>query len=266
MKSSEQIPSAVVTGASSGIGHAFAHLLANDGFNLILVSRNESRLQDVKAEIEAKYATTARIIARDLSISESPSEIFEILKREGVTARVLINNAGFNVHGEFEKSDLEEELKMIRLHICAVTEMTKLFLRQRPKDGKSMILNVSSIAALAPGPQVSVHFATRAYILSFSLALSDELRDTDVHVTCLCPGPTRSDFFRRASMENVRLARGYPVRLMNADTVAAAGYAALKKRKAMIVPGLGNKILAFMAMMAPRGLVIAVSRWLMDRA
>ena len=255
----------LITGATSGIGNGFAHELARDGINLVITARNEARLQEVKTELEAKYSIKVIIIPRDLTNPEAPSEIFEILKQEGITLSVLVNNAGFNVYGKFEETDLEEEIKMIRLHIVAVTQMTKLFLRQRSRKVENMILNVSSIAGLVPGPLVSVHFATRAYILSFSLALTNEFQGSDVHVTSLCPGPTQSAFFGRAGMKDVRLASGKPIKLMDAQKVAAIGYDALKKRKVIVVPGFRNKILAFMATVAPRALAVKLTRWLMER-
>jgi len=256
---------ALITGATSGIGNGFAHVLARDGINLVITARNETRLEEVKNELEDKYSINVKIIPRDLANPEAPSEIFEILKREEIILNVLVNNAGFNVYGKFEETDLEEEIKMIRLHVVAVTQMTKLFLRQRSRQVENMILNVSSIAGLVPGPLVSVHFATRAYILSFSLALSNELQGSDAHVTCLCPGPIKSAFFGRAGMSDVRLASGKPIKLMDAEIVAAIGYDALKKRKVVVVPGYRNKILAFMATVAPRAIAIRFTRWLMER-
>ena len=256
---------ALITGATSGIGNGFAQLLAQDGINLVIIARNENRLEEVKTDLEKKYSINVFALARDLANPEAPSEVFKILKQEGIVLSILVNNAGFNVHGLFEETDLEDELKMIRLHIVAVTEMTKLFLKQRSRQVKNKILNVSSIAGMVPGPLVSVHFATRAYILSFSLALSNEYKGSDVHLTCLCPGPTKSAFFDRARMSNVRLASGKPIKLMNAMTVAAIGYNALKKRKVIVVPGYRNKLLAFMASVAPRAIATRTTRWLMER-
>ena len=256
---------ALITGATSGIGYGFANALAQDGINLVITARNETRLQEVKSELEAKYSIKVTTIARDLADPKAPSEIFEILKQEGIILNVLVNNAGFNVYGKFEETDLQKELEMIRLHIPAVTELTKLFLKQRSRQAENMILNVSSIAGLVAGPLVAVHFATRAYILSFSLALSNELQGSDVHVTCLCPGPTISAFFGRAGMSDVRLASGKPIKLMDASEVAAIGYNALKRRKMVVVSGNRNKILAFMAKVVPRRVALIITRWLMER-
>ena len=257
--------SALVTGASSGIGKAFAELLAKEGFNLVLTSRSETRLREAQVELESKYAIKVKIIPQDLASPDAPSEIFKVLEREGLIVNVLVNNAGFNVYGRFEETDLEEELQMIRLHIIAMTQLTKLFLKQRARDRNNMILNVASVAALVPGPKVSVHFATRAYTLSFSLALADEFHGTDVSVTCLCPGPTISAFFKRASMTDVRLASGNPIKLMHAKKVAAIGYDALTKGKVLVVPGFRNRVLAFMAKIAPLALTSRFTRWIMDR-
>lgn len=257
--------SALVTGATSGIGNRFAHVLAQDCMNLVITARNEKRLQEVKSELEAKYSIKVNIIPCDLSKPEAPSEIFETLKQKGIVLSVLVNNAGFNVYGKFEETDLDEEMKMIRLQIMAVTQMTKLFLRQRCRQRENMILNVSSIAGLVPGPLVSVHFATRAYILSFSQALSNELRGSDVHVTCLCPGPVKSAFFGRAGMSDVRLASGKPIKIMDAYAVAAIGYAAMKKKKVIVVPGYRNRFLAFITTIVPRVLAVKLTRWVMER-
>lgn len=265
MASPAQTRFALITGATSGIGNGFAHVLARDGINLVITARNETRLEEVRNELEGRYSINVKTISRDLANPEAPAEIFEFLKQEGIILDVLVNNAGFNVYGKFEETDLEEEIKMIRLHVVAVTQLTKLFLRQRSRQVENMILNVSSIAGLVPGPLVSVHFATRAYILSFSRALANELQGSDARVTCLCPGPIKSAFFGRAGMSDVRLASGKPIKLMDAETVAAIGYDALRKRKVVVVPGYRNKIIAFMATVAPRAIATRLTRWVMER-
>jgi short-subunit dehydrogenase len=265
MELNEEKHYALVTGGTSGIGNGFAHELARDGYNLVLVARNQARLEEVKEELEARHSIRVLTISRDLSLPGVPEEIFALLKKDGIVLNVLDNNAGFNVYGKFEESDLEEERKMMHLHMDAVTELTKFFLWQRSRQEHNRILNVSSIAGLVPGPLVSVHFATRAYILSFSLALSSELQGSDVTVTCLCPGPTKSAFFGRAGMEDVRLASGKPLKMMDAPTVAAIGYRALKKGKMMVVPGSRNRMLAFMTRIVPRRLTIRITRWFMER-
>ena len=254
---------ALVTGASSGIGYEFAKLLAADGIHPILTARNEARLREVQGEIEGTYGIAARVIARDLSDPQAPAQIFSILESEGIGVDVLVNNAGFNVHGKFAESDLEQELAMIQVHIGAVTHLTKLFLRQIPPNGNAMILNVSSVAAFVPGPYVSVHFASRAHTLSFSEALANELKGTGIRVTCLCPGPTESAFFGRANMESVRLASGWPMKRMDARRVAEVGYRALKRGKTIAIPGFRNKLVVLFARFGPRPLVTRITRWMM---
>lgn len=257
-------PLAIVTGASSGIGRSFVDLLAADGYDIVLTARNEGRLRETADELQSMHGANSIVIARDLSDSEAATQIFDVLEREGRVASVLVNNAGFNVYGRFEDTDLDRELEMIRLHLIATTQLTKLFLRRRDRSRENMILNVSSVAALVPGPYVSVHFATRAHALSFSLALSEEFRETDVRVTCLCPGPTRSAFFTRAAMDDVRLASGWPMRLMDAREVALCGYEAMKAGKRMVVPGLRNRVFALAAGIVPRRLATTFTRWIMS--
>jgi short-subunit dehydrogenase len=256
---------ALVTGASSGIGKAFAMLLASEGTRLVITSRDERKLLATKVEIEKRYPIEILALAEDLAKDGAARRLFDRVQQEEVEVDLLINNAGFNVHGRFEKTDLDQELEMIRLHIIAVTELTKFFLRQRPRGAHSYILNVSSIAALVPGPLVSVHFATRAHILSFSLALAEEFRGDRVQVTCLCPGPTKSNFYVRAEMEDVRLISGWPLRAMSAESVAAAGVRGLKRGRVLVIPGLQNKVLAFCAKIAPRKFGTLFSAWLMRR-
>ena len=258
-------PYVLVTGASSGIGREFARLFAEDGWNLVLTARDEARLEAVKVEAEERHGIRVIVLARDLADPATPASIFAALEREGIAVSALVNDAGFNVHGPFEVTDLEQELEMIQVHVTALTHLTKLFLHQRPTQTPAMILNVSSIAAFVPGPNVSVHFATRAYILSFSEALARELSRTSVSVTCLCPGPVRSAFYKRANMENVRLATGWPLRLMDAHTVAKVGYAAMKKGQVVVIPGLQNKVIAFFSRHIPRALATRISGWVMAR-
>lgn len=258
-------PYVLVTGASSGIGREFARLFAEDGWNLVITARNEERLGALKNEVEEGYSTRVIVLSRDLADPASPTSIFEALDREGIVVSALVNDAGFNVHGPFEVTDLEPELDMIQVHVTALTHLTKLFLHQHPAKTPAMILNVASIAAFVPGPNVSVHFATRAYILSFTEALALELAGTSVSVTCLCPGPVRSSFFMRAKMENVRLATGWPLRLMDARAVAKVGYTAMKKGKVMAIPGFQNKVIVFLARHVPRALVTRITGWVMSR-
>ncbi|MDW4551611.1 SDR family oxidoreductase [Defluviimonas sp. D31] len=255
----------VVTGASSGLGRAFAERLARAGSDLVLVARDQSRLEACASDIATAHAVKIKTIPVDLSNEVAAGGVFARLRDWEMTADVLVNNAGFNVYGRFEDSNLEKEIEMIRLHAIAVTQLTKDFLRDRQRTRWNRIVNVSSVAALVPGPFVSVHFATRAHLLSFSLALAEEYRGTDVDVTCLCPGPMRTDFFRRAGMNDVRLASGWPMQSMSPSDVARDGFIAMMKGKRMTIPGWPNKLFSFAAEMAPRPLKSRFTKWIMDR-
>ncbi|MFY0692156.1 MAG: SDR family oxidoreductase [Paracoccaceae bacterium] len=256
---------AIVTGASRGLGRALSGRLAREGCDLVLVARDLSRLDACATELAQTYGVAVETVSADLSRPEAPAQVFARLAQLGKTADVLINNAGFNVYGRFEVSDLDKELEMIRLHLIATTQLTKFFLQQRDRARRNRILNVSSIAALVPGPFVSVHFATRAHLLNFSLALSEEFRGADVDVTCLCPGPMQTEFFERAGMSRVRLISGWPMKTMTAAEVAQSGYRALMAGKHMVVPGRRNQLLAFAADLAPRALRTRFAKWIMDQ-
>lgn len=256
---------ALVTGASSGLGRAFADRLARAGSDLVLVARNASRLDAAAAQISDASGVNVYPISADLSEPNAAATVFSDMRSLGVTADMLVNNAGFNVYGRFEDSDLEKELEMIRLHTVAVTQLTKAFVQQRDRTHPNRILNVSSVAALVPGPFVSVHFATRAHLLSFSLALSEEFRGSDVSVTCLCPGPMQTEFFQRAGMTDVRLASGWPMQTMHPADVAEEGCRAMLKCRPFIVPGRRNRLFAFAAVMAPRSFRSRFTKWIMGR-
>lgn len=264
-KSVGESPYVLITGASSGIGREFARLFAQDGWNLVITARNKVNLEAIKAELEESYGVEVIVLVEDLNDLAAPSDIFDTLKDKAITLNALVNNAGFNVYGPFEIADLKGELEMIQVHITALTHLTNLFLQQRPIQAHTMILNVASIAAFVPGPNVAVHFATRSYILNFTEALARELAKTTVSVTCLCPGPVRSSFFKRADMESVRLATGWPIRLMDSSDVAKAGYTAMKKEQVIVIPGILNKVIVFLARHIPRSLATRITGWVMSR-
>ena len=256
---------AIVTGGSRGLGRALADQLARHGSDLILVARDPSRLEETANQLANAHSIKVEIVPMDLSRLDAPVRVFDVLERQGLVADTLINNAGFNVYGRFEDSDLEQELRMLNLHLVATTQLTKLFLRKRDRGRRNRILNVSSIAALVPGPAVSVHFATRAHLLSFSLALSEEFGGTDVEATCLCPGPMKTEFFERANMSDVRLVSGWPIKSMAPSDVAEIGFNALMSGRPMVIPGWRNRFFAFAADVAPRPLKVRFARWIMDR-
>ena len=250
--------SVLVTGATSGIGYALAKLFARDGHDLVLVARSRERLEEIGKELGGPAGIAPKLIPKDLSRPRAAEEIFDELRRASIPIGVLVNCAGFGTYGPFVETDIVAEREMMELNMVALTELTKLAVRQMIRRGEGRILNVASTAAFQPGPRMSVYYATKAYVLSFSEALSNELGGTGVTVSTLCPGPTRTGFGGRARMERARV---YRTGVMDAAVVAEAGYRGLKKGRAVIVPGLRNKLMALAARLGPRRLVVAVARW-----
>ncbi len=250
--------SVLVTGATSGIGYALAKLFARDGHDLVLVARSRERLEEIGKELGGPAGIAPKLIPKDLSRPRAAEEIFDELRRASIPIGVLVNCAGFGTYGPFVETDIVAEREMMELNMVALTELTKLAVRQMIRRGEGRILNVASTAAFQPGPRMSVYYATKAYVLSFSEALSNELGGTGVTVSTLCPGPTRTGFGGRARMERARV---YRTGVMDAAVVAEAGYRGLKKGRAVIVPGLRNKLMALAARLGPRRLVVAIARW-----
>jgi len=248
---------ALVTGASSGIGYEMAKILAKDGKNTVIVARTQDRLEKLKDEIENKYGTSVRVLPKDLSDPRSPQEIFSELEKEAIKVDVLVNNAGFGIYGMFYDTDLQEELGMIQVNATSLIHLTKLFLKGMVDNGSGSILNVASVCSFLSTPLESVYCATKALVLHFSEALANELRGTGVSVTCLCPGLARTEFQKRAHMENSKIARR---KMMDAATVAEAGYKALKRGKGIVIPGLEYKFAPWFARFAPRNIVTRVVR------
>ncbi len=191
---------ALITGASSGIGLELALIHATNGDNLVLVARNKQKLDELKLDLEKKYNISVLTIGKDLSLPQAPSEVYSETKAAGIHVDYLINNAGFGNHGMFAVTDWDFERKMINLNMTALTEFTKLYLPDMLAQKSGRIMNVASSAAFMPCPGMAVYFATKAYVLSFSEALSNEVKSTGVTVTALCPGPTNTGFEKAASM------------------------------------------------------------------
>lgn len=229
---------ALITGASRGIGYELARLFARDGYNLVLVARSAGKLAEMKQQYESKAGVQVRVIVKDLAQPSAPQEIFDELQREGVAVDVLVNNAGFTVFGKFVETNLDQELQLMQVNIVALTHLTKLFLPGMVERGWGKVLNLASTAAFFPGPLMAVYYASKAYVLSFSEALAVELEGTGVTMTALCPGPTETGFQKRGNMEDSRLVAGR--KIMDARTVARIGYRALMKGQMFVVPGLRN--------------------------
>ena len=196
---------ALITGASSGIGLELANLFARDGNDLVLVARSEGKLRQIASRLEGEFGIATRVLAADLAKPHAAQELVMTLNVHKVTIDALVNNAGFGLAGPFVATDLDKELEMIQVNIVALTELTKLLLPGMVTRRSGRILNLASTAAFQPGPLMAVYYATKAYVLSFSEAIADELRDSGVTVTALCPGPTDTGFAAVASLESSRL-------------------------------------------------------------
>jgi len=243
---------ALITGASRGIGCELARLFAQDGYGLALVARSRPELESVARELASQHGVPVAVVPQDLAQPGSPEALCAELRRRSLDIDVLVNNAGMGTYGFFAELDLETELRMAQLNMVTLTHLTRLLLQPMLERGAGRILNVSSTAAFQPGPLMAVYYASKAYVLSFSEAIANELRGTGVTVTCLCPGPTRTGFQARAKMERSGTARG---KLMDAAEVARIGYRGMMAGKALVIPGLGNQLLAWAVRFGPRGLV-----------
>jgi short-subunit dehydrogenase len=184
----------LITGASGGIGKELADRFAKDGYDLVLVARSEGKLVDLAKEYRDKYRVQATVFAKDIALPGMVEEIYGELRKKGIAVDYLVNNAGFGLYGEFLETQIEQETNMIDINIKALTVMTKVFLPDMVKRRQGGVLNVASLVAFFPGPLMAVYYATKAYVLSFTETLENELRGTGVTVTALCPGPTATGF------------------------------------------------------------------------
>ena len=225
---------ALITGASSGIGREFARIHAGRGGNLVIVARSENKLNELKAELEKTHSVSVMVIAKDLSLPDAPKEIYEEVKKAGIRVDYLINNAGFGGRGKFHEREWENDLAMIHVNVRALTALTRFFLPDFVKRNDGRILNVSSSAALIPGPLQAVYYATKAYVTYFSNALAEELHDTEITVTALMPGATETEFGRVSGMDKTSMFR----KMVSARSVAEAGYEGMLKGKLDVITGL----------------------------
>ena len=247
---------ALITGASSGIGLAFSHLLAQEGYDVVLVARSEDTLQALKEELISKHSVQAYVFSYDLTDIDAPQKLFDQVQQQGLSIHTLINNAGFGDYGEFVHSDWSKQQSMISLNVMALTHLAHLFLPAMVERGDGGILNVSSTAAFQPGPLMSVYFATKAYVLSLTEAIAAEVDGTGVKVSVLCPGPTQSNFAQAAEMGKVAENDGLSSdKIPSAEEVASFGYKALQKGQVVAVHGAINKVLTFSNRLAPRAVI-----------
>ncbi len=255
-------PLTLITGASSGIGLEFAKICAKEHHDLVLVARSKDVLKKIKKELETTYKATIHIIDQDLLEEKSISSIEAKLKRKKLIINNLINNAGFGTSGLFEKLPLEKELSMISLNCSKLVELTHTFLPQVIKR-KGRILNVASTAAFQPIPQMSTYAATKAFVLSFSKALHEEVESKGVSVTTLCPGPTKTNFDKVAGMDKSSLFSGPGV--MDAQEVAQIGFDAMVNRQSHVVAGMQNKAGALLTKLVPMSASAKIAKKLMGK-
>ena len=257
----EHIKTALVTGAASGLGYELALLLAKDGYHLILIDINSEQLEVVKKELELSFKIKTRIITKDLSLQNCALELFEEVKETPID--VLINNAGFGLFGPFYSTNWNRESSMLNLHVVTTTQLTKLLLEGMIKRGRGKILNISSLAAFQPGPLMAIYYASKAYILSFSEAIANELKGTGVTVTVLCPGQTKTSFQEVVSEGNKTNKISFNI--ATASKVAEYGYKAMMRGKTLAIPGVTNKILSFLPRILPRKIATAVVRKIQEK-
>ena len=242
----------LITGASSGIGLELAKCFAAEGSRLVLVARNQAALETLAEELRQKNKIKTIILPADLSLPETPKQIFDKLAAQNASVDVLVNNAGFGLHGRFTQMPLQRQLEIIQVNVNALAELTGLFLLGMLQRRAGGILNVSSVAGFVPGPNMAIYYATKAFVQSLSEALSEELEGSGVSVTVLCPGPTETNFSAVARGHKVRkISRGK----MTAQEVARIGHQAFRAKKVIYVPGFSNKALIALTRLLPRSAV-----------
>jgi uncharacterized protein len=249
---------ALITGSSNGIGYELARVHAEKGDDLVLVARNICKLNELKTELEEKQKIKVYNIEKDLSVPGAAAEVYDELKKQNIIIDYLENNAGFGDYGLFAESDWTRQEQMINLNVLTLVHLTRLFLPDMIARKSGKIMNVASTASFQPGPTMSVYFATKAFVLSFSEALNNEVAEYGITVTALCPGATKSGFQAAASLRDSRIFEGnnFP----SSREVAEYGYRAMMNGKVVAIHGLKNTILANGVRFAPRSLVVKMAR------
>jgi short-subunit dehydrogenase len=250
------VKTALITGASGGIGYELAKIHAAHGGNLVLVARNREKLEQVKNELEEKHGVVVYTFPKDLSMHGSAYEIYNKVNDLNIEIDYLINNAGHGDFNMFADSDWPKQERMINLNITALAHLTRLFLPQMISRKSGKIMNVASVASFVPGPTMSVYFASKAFVLSFSEAIAEEVKDKGITVTALCPGPTESNFHFVARDGKTGKQRNMP----SAREVSEYGYKAMVKGKIVAVPGFTNAIVPFLVRFMPRWLTVRIIR------
>lgn len=250
---------ALITGASKGLGMEFAKIHAANGGNLVLVARNKENLLLLRDELKAKYtAIKVETIATDLTLPESAIEVYNKIKQKNIKIDYLINNAGIGEFGFFVDTNWERNAQMIDLNIKVLTHMCHLFLPDMMARKHGKIMNISSIAAFQPGPMMAIYFASKSYVLHLSEALNNEAQKSGVSVTAFCPGPTDTHFIEDSKMNKSKLTQN--IKLASSHSVAVCGYKAMMSAKAVKIHGFWNKLLVLSVRFVPRKWVVTLSR------
>ena len=236
---------------------SLARVFAREGHDLVVTARHAEPLETLKQELASAFKVQVHTAMADLAVPDGAARLRDELERAGIPIDILVNNAGVGVFGDFSTTDLAEELRLIQLNVSSLVALTKYYLPGMIARRRGRILHVASTAAFLPGPHMSVYYASKAFVLSFSDATADEVRDTGVTISVLCPGPTTSNFQATAGMERSRLVQGT---MMDADTVAEAGYRGLMRGTRVIIPGVMNRMVPVMTRLLPRGIVTVISR------
>ncbi|QTL37885.1 SDR family NAD(P)-dependent oxidoreductase [Pseudoalteromonas viridis] len=253
---------ALITGASSGIGLELARLHAQQGGDVVLVARSENKLIALKEELEHSYGVNASVITADLTDPAAAQQIYTATKQQGIEVDILINNAGFGGHGFFHQRELSSDLEMIQVNINSLVALTHLFVQDMTARQRGKILNVSSTASFIPGPLQATYYATKAFVTSFSQALAEELRDKGISVTALCPGAVATEFAKTGNLEELAVFK----QGKSASSVAKCGYQAMQKGQLLAFnePVL-SLLLNWIVPLLPRRLVLSMSRRTMEK-
>lgn len=250
---------ALVTGASEGIGREFSKILAAKGHDLVIIARNETRLEELRKELTDKHGVSVKVIIKDLSKTNAVDEIWDEIQRDSIKITMLINNAGYAMCGSFSEMDIDAQMGMVQVCVNSLTRLMNYCLKEMIKDNKGKILNVSSVAGYSPCTGLSLYGASKAYVLMMSEAVAEEISGSNVTVTALCPGPTDSLFFKRSNSDKKTMGK---ISRMKPSEVAQIGYNAMTADKRTVIPGLMNKIAANQLRMIPLSLAAKAARLL----
>jgi short-subunit dehydrogenase len=257
--SSDPGGTALITGASAGIGRALADEFAAGGYDLVVVARREERLERLAADVERDQDVAVHVVPMDLAEPDAANVLHDAVADLPLRVDALVNNAGIGTYGPFHESDPEAELSQLRLNVELPVHLTRLFLPAMVERDDGVVLNVSSMSAFQPGPRMAGYYASKAYVQSFSEALVRELKGTGVSVTALCPGPVSTEFQERAGMDDSRVGSTFS---HTTEEVARAGYRGAMAGEPVVVPGLGMKLLYLASRVAPRPMQRRAAAWI----